>query len=199
MSALMPPDYPGLKDQLDTNESPDSYFTPALVLKILKREPIYWRNYQGGTFPEGTKLTIKSILSEDDKGRLLYRGRLFDRRRWSWRPPKILRMMGRQARDFTDLRNSYPTEEIEQDDTILRVRAICTRDPKRGPYCDGKLLYDKRYYLYCEKCFLIRNEYHSPTWQENIPGTGNAPMDDHDLSLEIGLERSWTDQGLEFI
>jgi len=195
----MTEDYSTVNSQHNTYDQKIIYFTAEQSLKIIKREPIWWRNYEGGTFPAGTRLIIKSIYSEDDKGRLLYLGKPFDRRRWSWRPPKIIRMMGRHARDYTDLRNSYPTDEITHEDgSKERIRATC-KSKEKGDECKGKYLYDQRYYLYCERCFLIRNEYHLPTVNERLPETSGAPMDDHDLSAEIYLEKRWSDMGLDFV
>ena len=61
---------------------------------------------------KGHLVGIQSLISFDEKGRMLYRGRRYDRSSWTFRPPKVIRIQGRQAKDLSDKRNGYPTEEI---------------------------------------------------------------------------------------
>ena len=57
---------------------------------------------------------------------------------------------GEQAKEYPSFYNNYPTDIIEVDNEKVRIRRTCG--------CGGKLVYDKRAWLYCEKCHLIDND-----------------------------------------
>lgn len=111
-------------------------------------DPFFIRVWRGG-FPKGTKLIIKAQLSEDDKGRLLYYGKLYNRDCWTWQPPKFIRLRGRTAKEQPNPFNNYPTRIIEVDNKKVRIRDSCRN-------CGGRLVYDTiTMDLYCEDCFVV--------------------------------------------
>jgi hypothetical protein len=118
-------------------------------LKCISRDIGFSPIWKGGIL-HGVHLILKIQVSEDAWGRLLYNGRLYNRRSWSYMPPKFIRLQGRQAKEYTSFYNSYPTDTIEVDDKKIRIRRTCG--------CGGMLVYDKRAWLYCEKCHLIDND-----------------------------------------
>jgi hypothetical protein len=169
----------------------------ALILEDL--DPGFAHIFNPQPF-KGHLVGIQSLISLDEKGRMLYRGRRYGRDAWTWRPPHIIRIQGRQAKDFSDKRNGYPTEEINTEKGKMKVRAVC-HGHKDGQACGGSFLYDSRYYLYCERCQEIRDTSASDLtangWARN-EGQGST-MDDHDYSMELELEKKWTGQGLQFV
>lgn len=163
---------------------------------LFRSEPLFERIWTGGVV-RGTHLALKLQLSEDKYGQLLYNGKLYNRDSWTWRPPKFVRLQGRLAKEYTDPRNFYPTDEIDTEDGhSIRIRAKC-RGIKKP--CGGELLYDKLLFLYCIDCGLIRESPNSNFTLIHIHETDNAPMSDHDLSRELDLEKKWTALGLKYI
>jgi hypothetical protein len=118
-------------------------------LKCISKDIGFSPIWKGGIL-HGAHLILKIQVSEDTRGRLLYNGRLFNRSSWSYMPPKFIRLQGRQAKECASIYNNYPTDIIEEDDQKIRIRRNCG--------CGGKLVYDKRAWLYCEKCHLIDND-----------------------------------------
>ncbi|VVB63276.1 Uncharacterised protein [uncultured archaeon] len=118
-------------------------------LKCISKDVGFSPIWEGGIL-HGAHLILKFQVSEDALGRLLYNGRLYNRRSWSYVPPKFIRLQGREAKEYSSFYNNYPTDVIEVDDEKVRIRRTCG--------CGGKLVYDKRAWLYCEKCHLIDND-----------------------------------------
>jgi hypothetical protein len=118
-------------------------------LKCISRDMGFSPIWKGGIL-RGAHLILKIQVSVDDWGRLLYNGRLYNRSSWTYMPPKFIRLQGRQAKEYSSFYNSFPTDIIEVDEEKIRIRRTCS--------CGGKLVYDKRAWLYCEKCHLIDND-----------------------------------------
>ena len=118
-------------------------------LKCISKDVGFSPIWKGGIL-RGAHLILKIQVSMDDWGRLLYNGRPYNRNSWSYMPPKFIRLQGRQAKEYSSFYNSFPTDIIEVDDEKVRIRRTCS--------CGGKLVYDKRAWLYCEKCHLIDND-----------------------------------------
>ena len=120
-----------------------------IELKCISKDVGFSPIWKGGIL-RGAHLILKIQVSEDAQGRLLYNGRLYNRSSWTYMPPKFIRLQGRQAKEFSSFYNNYPTDIIEVDEEKVRIRRTCD--------CGGKLVYDKRAWLYCEKCHLIDND-----------------------------------------
>ncbi|VVB63975.1 Uncharacterised protein [uncultured archaeon] len=118
-------------------------------LKCIFRDRGFSPIWKGGIL-HGAHLILKIQVSEDEQGRLLYNGRLYNRRSWSYMPPKFIRLQGRLAKEYSSYYNNYPTDTIEVDDKKFRIRLTCN--------CGGKLVYDKQAWRYCEECYLIDND-----------------------------------------
>ena len=129
------------------NQEMDNYSDHEL--KCISKDTGFSPIWKGGIL-HGAHLILKIQVSEDALGRLLYNGRLYNRSSWTYMPPKFIRLQGRQAKEFSSFYNNYPTDIIEADDEKVRIRRTCG--------CGGKLIYDKRAWLYCEKCHLIDND-----------------------------------------
>ncbi len=119
-------------------------------LKGISRDTGFSPIWKGGGILRGAHLILKIQVSVDALGRLLYNGRLYNRSCWSYMPPKFIRLQERQAKEYSSFYNNYPTDVIEVDSEKVRIRRTCG--------CDGKLVYYKRAWLYCEKCHLIDND-----------------------------------------
>lgn len=78
---------------------------------------------------------------------LLYNGHLYNRNSWSWRPPKFIRLQGRQAKESADPRNNHPEIVIF---TVHGDALWLDACP-----CGGELLMDNNENLYCSKCKII--------------------------------------------
>lgn len=115
---------------------------------LCEEDRAFWQIWSGGVI-RGRKLTLKFQLAEDEQGRLLYNGRLYNRDSWTWRPPKFIRQRGRYAKEIPNPLNTRPTEIIEHEDGQKeRVRRVCDR-------CGGQYIYDPRTMeLFCEVCNL---------------------------------------------
>ena len=129
------------------NEVMDNYSDHEL--KRISKDTGFSPIWKGGIL-HGAHLILKIQVSKDAWGRLLYNGRLYNRSSWTYMPPKFIRLQGRQAKEFSSFYNNYPTDIIEVDEEKVRIRRTCD--------CGGKLVYDKRAWLYCEKCHLIDND-----------------------------------------
>lgn len=99
---------------------------------------------------------MRKQIDVDKKGRLIYNGKPYTRDSWCcytsggcelYGPPKVIRLLGRVAREIPDPINNNPEISIltEKGD-ILRLDA-CP--------CGGELLMDHREVLYCSDCHLI--------------------------------------------
>ncbi|OPY49330.1 MAG: hypothetical protein A4E49_03153 [Methanosaeta sp. PtaU1.Bin112] len=116
---------------------------------LCEEDRAFWHIWSGGVI-RGRRLTLRCQLAEDEQGRLLYNGRLYNRDSWTWRPPKFIRLRGRYAKENPDPLNSYPTEIREKEDgSKERMRRVCDR-------CGGRLVYDIiTLDLYCQECFIV--------------------------------------------
>ena len=113
-------------------------------LKALSKDTSFRPIWSGGTI--GGHLRIKCQVAEEG-GLLIYNGRKYHRSQHGYRPPKIIRMMGRMAKESTDPMNDNPEISIlTAQGKILRLDA-CP--------CGGELVMDHREVLYCAKCFAI--------------------------------------------
>lgn len=113
--------------------------------KALGKDSAWQRINDGGLLH--CRLIIRCQVGEDLDSHLLYNGRRYTRRVWSWRPPKIIRMQGRLAREYSDPRNEHPEIIIiTQNGEALKLDA-CP--------CGGELIMDHRGFLYCASCHLI--------------------------------------------
>jgi len=113
-------------------------------LKALRKDRGFWQILDGSKLH--CHLTIRCQV-DDESGRLIYNGRPYSRSSWSWRPAKVIRQMGRIAKEVPDPRNTHPEISIYTErGKLLRLDA-CP--------CGGDLILDHNYNLYCEKCNLI--------------------------------------------
>jgi hypothetical protein len=116
----------------------------AAELKALARDKAFRSIWEGGVLH--CHLSIRCQVAEES-GRLIYNGRPFNRSQWSWRPPKIIRIQGRLAKEASDPRNNNPEISIyTESGKLLRLDA-CP--------CGGELLMDHRGFLYCKKCNTV--------------------------------------------
>jgi len=95
--------------------------------------------------------SLQSVAGQDDHGRLIYRGKLYNRRSWSWRPPKIIWSQGRRAHEPPNPDNArvHILKEVLKNG-VLCVVAINKCD------CGGHLIRDLMTSdLYCEECGLV--------------------------------------------
>ncbi len=120
---------------------PDPYEARALA-----RDRGFETIWQGGKLT-GRHLVLKLQISFNKKGRLLYYGRTYNRDSWTWRPPKFIRLQGREAREEPNSRNSHPAIYITtMNGQELKLDA-CP--------CGGELVKDSREYLYCRDCGMV--------------------------------------------
>lgn len=112
--------------------------------KALQKDDAFRPIWNGGIMH--CHLSIKCQVAEES-GRLIYNGRALTRSSWDWRPPKIIRMQGRSARESSDVINNNPEITIlTQNGKLLRLDA-CP--------CGGELLMDHRGFLYCKECSIV--------------------------------------------
>jgi len=150
-----------LPDELDINEDDDIFSQPEAdefgrdFARVLKKSPLFRKIWSGGR-DEQRHLKLKLQVSTDSKGRLLYNGKPYKRNTWCryfvgdvelFGPPRIIRQMGRAAREEHNHLNDNP--EI----SILTARGEAIR--LDACPCGGELLKDRRGVLYCSKCFII--------------------------------------------
>jgi hypothetical protein len=120
----------------------DDDYGPALE-KALKKDKAWQAISSGGMMQ--CRLIIRCQVAEEG-GHLIYNGRRFNRGCWSWRPPKVIRLQGRTAREYPDPINEHPEITIiTEKGQLLRLDA-CP--------CGGELVKDHRGVLYCEKCSI---------------------------------------------
>lgn len=113
--------------------------------KALGKDSAWQRINDGGLLK--CSLIIRCQVGEDLDGHLIYNGHRFSRRDWSWRPPKIIRIQGRSAREQYDPINEHPEISIiTEKGEVLRLDS-CP--------CGGDLQKDHRGFLYCTSCHLI--------------------------------------------
>lgn len=125
-----------------------------LLGKALKADPMFARIWWGDA---GKRLAaLRLQVSIDDRGRLLYNGKLYNRDSWVtffvtderlYGPPKIIRGQGRLAKEVPDVRNNHPDIVFFNEDGKPVHSDHCQ--------CGGELVMDSRYYLYCRRCNLI--------------------------------------------
>lgn len=131
-----------LKTQTCIDEGMENY--SEAELKALWKDDAFRPIWTGGIMH--CHLSIKCQVAEES-GKLIYNGKLFNREKWSWRPPKVIRLQGRPAREYTDPQNNNP--EI----SIITVRGdIIWLD---ACPCGGELLMDHRGFLYCKECSIV--------------------------------------------
>lgn len=112
--------------------------------KALRKDVGFLPILDGGVVP-GRTLTIRCQVAEKD-GHLIYNGRAYNRSCWSWRPPKVIRMQGRLAKDPTDPMNTKPEISIYTEKGKLLLLDACP--------CGGELRKDHRDVLYCTECYI---------------------------------------------
>jgi hypothetical protein len=123
--------------------------------RYLKKTPSF-RYIWSGSLEEQQHLTLRLQISTDSKGRLLYNGKPYKKNSWCsyfvgdcklYGPPKVIRQMGRVAREIPNPANVHPEISIlTARGEVLRLDA-CT--------CGGELVMDHRGVLYCSNCFVI--------------------------------------------
>lgn len=131
-----------LKTQTPIDEEMEKY--SETDLKALWKDDAFRPIWNGGIMH--CHLSIKCQVAEKS-GKLLYNGKLFNRSKWSWRPPKVIRMQGRLAREYTDPRNSSPEISIITARGVIIWLDACP--------CGGELLMDHRGFLYCKECNIV--------------------------------------------
>jgi hypothetical protein len=143
-----------LEDLADPGElpgpDPETYFTSCSEAKALSRDKGFETIWQGGIMT-GCHLVLKLQISFNAKGRLLYNGRLYNRNSWSWRPPKFIRLQGREAKEEPNSRNSHPEIYLT---TLNGEELKLDACP-----CGGELVKDRCECLYCRDCGLIYSHY----------------------------------------
>ena len=122
--------------------------------RCLAKSPSFRRIWMGG--PEELHLILRKQIDVDKNGRLIYNGKPYNKDTWCcyyigdcelYGPPKVIRQMGRIAKEVPYPANNNPEIGIltEKGD-VLRLDA-CP--------CGGELLLDHRGDLYCSDCHLI--------------------------------------------
>ncbi len=114
--------------------------------RALARDKAFTPIWQGGMLT-GRHLVLKLQISFDKKGRLLYNGRPYNRDSWTWRPPKFIRLQGREAKEEPNSRNSHPE---------IYLTTLNGQELKLDACPSGReLLKDRREYLYCRDCGMV--------------------------------------------
>jgi hypothetical protein len=116
--------------------------------RLAQCEPTFERIWTGGLLT-GAYFSIRLQISTDERGRLLYNGKLYNKNSWTWQPPKFIRLQGRHAKETLNPFNSYPNEIIVLDGKKIIVPQYCDA-------CGGDLVYDHNMNLYCVRCELIQ-------------------------------------------
>ena len=120
----------------------DDFFTAREVKRLLKDRQ-FSEIFIGPQ--SGCHLTLRCQVAEEN-GHLIYNGKRYTRGR-RWRPPKVIRQMGRLAKELPNPYNNSPEISVElQSGKVLRLDT-CT--------CGGELVMDHRLVLYCRECFRI--------------------------------------------
>ena len=141
-----------LEDIGDPGDLPDpeTFLPTRSEARALSRDRGFETIWQGGILT-GRRLVLKLQISFNKKGRLLYNGRLYNRGSWSWRPPKFIRLQGREAKEEPNSRNSHPEIYLTtQNGHELQLDA-CP--------CGGELVKDNCECLYCRDCGEVYSHY----------------------------------------
>jgi hypothetical protein len=137
-----------IRSQTDHMRGMDDHDYTPYELKGLAKDNIFYQIFEDiftGGLPPECHLELKCQVAEKS-GRLIYNGKRYTRG-LRWRPPKVIWMMGRLAKELPNPYNNNPEISIEtQSGEVLRLDA-CP--------CGGELLLDHRQVLYCAKCFKI--------------------------------------------
>lgn len=116
-------------------------------LNCILHQDLFGPIWEGGIRPHGTPFFLRRHISIDAKGRLRYYNKLYNRRIWSWQPPKVIRLQGRIAEEYPNPSNNAPIDWFKLGDTWVKVRRSCDE-------CDGDLIYEPDGLLYCNECGL---------------------------------------------
>lgn len=145
--ALKEPADPDLED----SSAHETLLSTRSEAKALSRDKGFETIWQGGIL-KGRHLVLKPHqISFNAKGRLLYNGRLYNRSSWTWRPPKFIRLQGREAKEEPNSRNSHPEIYLTtQNGHELQLDA-CP--------CGGELVKDSCECLYCRDCGEVYSHY----------------------------------------
>lgn len=101
--------------------------------------------------------TLQSLWSVDAHGRLIYRGKIYNKDSWAtytdggviyYGPPRFIRGLGRSAKEYPNPRNTHPCIRILTKNHKSLIVDEC-------PKCGGELVYDNNMELYCRECGLI--------------------------------------------
>jgi len=122
--------------------------------RCLVKSPQFRAIWLGGCVEQ--HLILRKQIDIDERGRLLYNGKPYKRNTWCryfmgdcelYGPPKVIRQMGRIAKEVPNPANNNPEISIVTvGGEVLRLDA-CP--------CGGELIRDHRGALYCSNCFII--------------------------------------------
>lgn len=122
--------------------------------RYLARSSIFQKIWRGG--PEHVKIRLRRQMAFDDKGRLLYNEKPYNRDSWCcyyvgdcehYGPPKPIRQMGRMANEQPNPYNTHPEIEVRTRDGDILILDACP--------CGGSLQMDNQGELYCTECYEI--------------------------------------------
>ena len=133
-----------LADPIDSD--PETYFATPSEAKALSRDRGFETIWKGGIL-KGCHLVLKLQVSFNAKGRLLYNGRTYNRDSWTWRPPKFIRLQGREAKEEPNSRNNHPEIYL----TTLNGQEL----KLDACPCGGELVKDSCECLYCRDCGTV--------------------------------------------
>ena len=137
-----------LADPIDSD--PETYFATPSEAKALSRDRGFETIWKGGILT-GCHLVLKLQISFNAKGRLLYNGRPYSRGIWGWRPPKFIRLQGREAKEEPNSRNSHPEIYLTTQNGVVLKLDACP--------CGGELVKDSCECLYCRDCGEVYSHY----------------------------------------
>ena len=112
-------------------------------LKVLRKDVAFWSILDGGV---RHCYTLRCQVAEKN-GHLIYNGKLYTRSSHSWRPPKVIRLQGRFARERINLINARPEISIYTNNGKMIRLDHCP--------CGGELLMNHNFNLYCVDCNII--------------------------------------------
>jgi len=137
-----------LEDLVDPGELPDpeTFFPTPAEAKALSKDKGFETIWKGGILT-GCHLVLKLQISFNAKGRLLYNGKPYSRGIWGWRPPKFIRLQGREAKEEPNSRNSHPEIYLT---TLNGEELKLDACP-----CGGELVKDSCECLYCRDCGTV--------------------------------------------
>ena len=141
-----------LEDLADPDElqDPEIYFATPSEAKALSRDRGFETIWKGGIL-KGCHLVLKLQVSFNAKGRLLYNGKTYNRDSWTWRPPKFIRLQGREAKEEPNSRNNHPEIYL----TTLNGQEL----KLDACPCGGELVKDRCECLYCRDCGMVYNHH----------------------------------------